>query len=191
MKKIVAIVQASGYSRRMGVDKLLLPLKGKPIYRHVLDCLQGTELEEILVVSRFEEILRAAKEMGYIPVHNMDAQIGQSRSITLGLQYAAEADGYLFIVADQPFISKETISSIIGEFEEMGGIVLPLYGGKRGSPGLFDGSYRKRLMSLTGEETGKLIIGESQEDLHFIWIDRKEEGEDVDTMEVYERMMSS
>ena len=47
---IGAIALAAGRSRRMGTQKLLLPLRGKPIIASVVDELLKSTLEEICVV---------------------------------------------------------------------------------------------------------------------------------------------
>ncbi|MDO4478279.1 MAG: nucleotidyltransferase family protein [Lachnospiraceae bacterium] len=54
-----AIMMASGFGHRFGSNKLLVPLEGKPLYRHVLDRLLSvakTEPLDITVVTQYEAI---------------------------------------------------------------------------------------------------------------------------------------
>ena len=70
--KISFIYMASGFGSRFGSNKLLVPFKGKALYRHGLDCIcrAAGELEkegyqtEVLVVSQYEEILEKARDCG-------------------------------------------------------------------------------------------------------------------------------
>lgn len=64
--RISFIYMASGFGSRFGSNKLLVPFKGKELYRHGLDCIcqAAGELEkeghqtEVLVVSQYEAILK-------------------------------------------------------------------------------------------------------------------------------------
>ena len=69
--RISFIYMASGFGSRFGSNKLLVPFKGKALYRHGLDCIcrAAGELEkegyqtEVLVVSQYEEILEQAESV--------------------------------------------------------------------------------------------------------------------------------
>ena len=47
---ICAVVLAAGRSERMGTQKLLLPLGGKPVIARVVDELLGSPVDHVLVV---------------------------------------------------------------------------------------------------------------------------------------------
>ncbi len=47
-----AIIMASGYSTRMGKNKLMLPLKEKPIIEHVIDAITKCKFNEIILVGQ-------------------------------------------------------------------------------------------------------------------------------------------
>lgn len=52
-----AIIVAAGSSRRMGFDKLLHPLRGKPVVAHSILAFEATpEIDEIIVVARSEQM---------------------------------------------------------------------------------------------------------------------------------------
>lgn len=58
---ITALVLAAGRSRRMGTQKLLLPLDGKPVIAHVVDQLLRSPVDRVLVViGEDEDCIRQA-----------------------------------------------------------------------------------------------------------------------------------
>ena len=49
--KLTAIIVAAGNSRRMGFDKLLTPLSGKPVLQHSIEAfLDCTDVDELILV---------------------------------------------------------------------------------------------------------------------------------------------
>ncbi len=57
-----AVIMASGYSTRMGKNKLMLPFKGKPIIEHVIDAIKECKFNEIILVGQEKEVLDIAKK---------------------------------------------------------------------------------------------------------------------------------
>ena len=47
---ITAVILASGFSKRMGCNKLLLPVEGKAMIAHVFDAVRQVEFEQTVVV---------------------------------------------------------------------------------------------------------------------------------------------
>ena len=101
---------ASGFGSRFGSNKLLVPFKGKELYRHGLDCIcqAAGELEkeghqtEVLVVSQYEAILKQAESRGLLAVPNRFSGEGITASLRLGTSSASpETEALLFSVADQ------------------------------------------------------------------------------------------
>ena len=109
--RISFIYMASGFGSRFGSNKLLVPFKGKELYRHGLDCIcqAAGELEkeghqtEVLVVSQYEAILKQAESRGLLAVPNRFSGEGITASLRLGTSSASpETEALLFSVADQP-----------------------------------------------------------------------------------------
>lgn len=186
--KICAVIQASGMSKRMGKDKLRLPVKGLAMYKHIINEVSKINFDKALIVSKDFEILEYGKAQGLIPVLNEEYEEGQSRSIVLSLKELKDFDAVMFMVSDQPFLKAETIEYLIEEYKKIGsGILLPLYKGKRGSPVLFSSKYADELMSLKGEERGRSVINKYIYDVAFVEIDDELQGIDIDNIEDYER----
>lgn len=185
---ITAIVMASGLSKRMGRNKLLLEYKNRPIIDYTLRPLKDINFMEVIVVSQYEEVLNLAKEYKFKAVKNNNAILGQSESIKLGIQNSKACDGFMFFVGDQPFVNKDDIKSIIQTFtEDKSYIVIPKFNSKFGNPVIFPYNKKDELMLLKDDEKGKKIIKSSTK---IKYIDVKEEMLfDIDTKEDYDRIM--
>jgi molybdenum cofactor cytidylyltransferase len=61
MENISAIILAAGKSRRMGVNKLSLPYRGKPLIQHTLDLVREIDFMEYILVISPEN----ARELGF------------------------------------------------------------------------------------------------------------------------------
>lgn len=184
--KCSAIVMASGLSRRMGKNKLLLPYRGKPIAAYTLDLVKGLDLKERILVTAYDEVAALGKERGFQVVINDENEEGKAASIRKGLDAAEDADGYLFFVADQPLLKKETVEKMLRLFEKENRIIAPVYRGRKGNPVLFPAGFKEELSGLTGDEGGSKIV--KRESYLPLEIDNPRELEDIDTVESYERL---
>lgn len=191
LKRISGIILASGLSRRMGTDKLLLPVGGIPVIERVISAASESELEEIILVYGSGEIASIGSKYRVKPVHNNDPAQGQSRSIRLGVENSSPvADGYMFLVGDQPFISKNVINRLLESFiPEACSAVVPVYNGNRGNPVIFAASLRDRLMSLTGDIGGRTLLGELEKSIVTVCFADGRTGCDFDTREEYEAVL--
>lgn len=158
---IIAIVMASGFSRRMGENKLLMDFNGKTIIENTFGALKKSDFKEVIVVSQYEEVLKIANKYQFKFVLNDNAQIGQSESIKLGIRNSGKCDGYMFFVGDQPLINNDDLKELINEFEENKEyIVIPRYDNKTGNPVIFPTYLKNNLLSLKNDEKGKKVINE-------------------------------
>lgn len=158
---ISAIVMASGFSRRMGENKLLMDFNGKTIIENTFEAVDKYDFNEVIVVSQYEEVLKIAKKYQFNFVLNDNAQIGQSESIKLGIRNSGKCDGYMFFVGDQPLINNDDVKELINEFgENKEYIVIPRYDNKTGNPVIFPTCLKNNLLSLKNDEKGKKVINE-------------------------------
>lgn len=120
---------AAGNSRRFGSNKLLHIWQGKMLYRHTLDMLSdivsSRKINEdidyditLTVVTQYDRIiadLDGRKDIN--TVFCGDSRLGASYTIKAGINSLMgrlkKDDWLLFIVADQPYLSKKTILKFI------------------------------------------------------------------------------
>ena len=117
------------------------------------------------------------------------------------------ADGYMFIVCDQPFIKKETLEKILETFEETNKGIVALGMRKQveihdicnkdnradksyviGNPVIFSKNYISELLSLKGDIGGKRILKKHIEDVELVYADNEIELMDIDTLDSYKEI---
>ncbi len=171
---------AAGGGTRFGGGKLLASFRGEPLYRRALALLPGQALDAVAVVSGEPEILAAAEAMDYRSVRNDRPEEGVSRTIRLGLEVLGDCDAALFMVADQPLLTRETVARILAAGEEHPEkIVAPVRAdGQLGNPCLFPAAFFPELRALEGDRGGRRVISAHPEAL---WALPAPEEELIDT----------
>ncbi len=194
--RIAAIVLAAGRSSRMGRNKLLLDLGGKPIVAHVLDRVAGIGfVETILVTGHQAGKVKAAlgSRPGVRIVEARDHATGMAASLKAGLKaLSPETDAVLVILGDMPQVSTGLLRRLIAAYQPLEGraIVLPVADGKRGNPVLFDRRFFADMLRLEGDVGARHIIGGNAELVAEIPADAREIFVDVDTPEAYRRLLA-
>lgn len=187
--QITAIVMASGYSRRMGENKLLLKYKNKTFIQHTLDKVKKCNFYSKIVVARDKAIIELAESLDFKTVKNEWADKGQSEAIKLGLNNSPISDGYMFFTSDQPLLDIETIELLMDTFHKNNNsIIVPRFMGRKGSPVIFSSKFLKELIQLQGDTGGKKVINAHRESIVFVEVKRDEVLMDVDTWEDYHRL---
>ncbi len=101
-------IQAGGKSQRIGRNKPLLPLGGKPLIEHVLSQIDGLG-EEILITTNHPTEL---KYLGFRLVPDQDPGAGALNGLYTALNAAKEA--YVLVLAcDMPFISRPLLEHML------------------------------------------------------------------------------
>lgn len=195
MNDITAIVLASGLSRRMGCNKLLLNFNGIPMISHVLKLLKDFDFREVLVVTGYSEIEQIARMFDYRSVLNDHPEIGQSHSVVLGVTASPDSGGWLFFNGDMPQLKAGTVRKILDTAEENKSesrekIVVPRYGGSPGQPVYFPSAFYGELTALTGDQGGRQVIRRHSSDVYYVDIEEAEQGMDIDTPEDLTRISS-
>jgi molybdenum cofactor cytidylyltransferase len=165
---VTGIVLAAGTSSRLGRPKQLLPLAGKPVLRHVIDTLESTEVDEIVVVlgHQVQEVLRAVPTTGRTRVSiNDEYASGQSTSLRAGLRAASDrSHAALILLGDQPGVRAAAVAMVIEAWR--GGTAPAVQAGYRGVPGhpvLFDRSLWPQLERVKGDEGARGILAAHRE----------------------------
>ena len=120
--KIGAVVLAAGLSSRMGVQKLLLPWKGKTVIETVVDTLIHSKITEIVVVTGrdAEHIASVLKSKPVQVIYNPDFADGNMvTSLRTGLKALRErVDAILMVLADQPQMMGTTVKLLVDEWNQ-------------------------------------------------------------------------
>ena len=190
---IAAIVLAAGFARRMGRQKLLLDLNGKPVVRwsvdgalpHVRDC--------VVVTGQDDAAVRAALAgLAVRFVVNPRPLDGQGSSIAVGAAaLAPPTTAALVVLGDQPLTPPAVIPALLGAQRASGTpIVAPSYRGVRGTPVLFAASVFPELRALGGDTGARSVLLARPERVVVVEFDVPMPG-DVDTPEDFARLHES
>lgn len=183
---IAGIILASGYSKRMHRDKLLLKFKDKPAVENVIVAAKKSHLSRVILVYRKDKVRVIGENLNVETIKNNRAHLGQSESVKLGVLKADNSEGYLFLTGDQPLISSEFINQIVRDYQISGkGIVIPKYKNCIKMPILFSSKYRDELLSSQGEEGGYDIIRNNPKDIFYIDVKDFYEVADFDHYDEY------
>jgi len=106
-----AIILAGGPSSRLGQDKGLLTLAGKPLIKHVLDAIGNLVDEKLVVVSsrtQAEDYSRVMSSKARVVIDKGNGQTPLLGAST-GLE-AANGEYSILLPCDTPFVSREVLS---------------------------------------------------------------------------------
>lgn len=207
--KTAAVILAAGSGSRMGEKgKLLLPWQGKPLIRHALDLVDSLPFPTKICVlgkrgAELELYLKKNHKSfdSWEIIHNEGWSKGQSSSLKKALTFILNKEAYshidalLFFLADQPLIKKDTISSLLNNYEEKiksGKDILvaaPEYKGKRGHPVLMSSKLFPDILALEGDTGARDILRKIPEKV--LQMDSLDPGVvvDIDTKKDYEDLL--
>jgi molybdenum cofactor cytidylyltransferase len=188
---ICAVVLAAGRSGRMGSQKLLLPLGGKPVIARVVDELLLSPVQKVLVVvgRDGERIEQALPKRDVTFVSNPDPEGDMLSSVRCGLRSLPETcKAVLLALGDQPAINHELIGELIHAFREHGrSIVVPAHGKSRGHPMLFASHFCKEVLTYYDGIGLHGLLDAHPDEVFKIPVSNASVLEDMDTPEDYER----
>ena len=114
-----AVVLAAGNSKRMGKDKILMPIGGVPVIAHTLKALQSSDsIDDIVVVTKYESIQEIADICNNYGVSKVSRVIrgGKTRleSALIGVSNVSEK-ATLIAIHDgaRPFVSEKLIERTV------------------------------------------------------------------------------
>src|SRR3972149_1165298 len=187
---ISGIILAACAAERMGRQKLLLDLRGKPILQWVLEAALSSELDEVVCVVREANDIEkgiSLKDDKLRWVTNEKASEGQNTSVIAGLKAInPQSEAALFLVGDQPLLKRDLIDGLIDLFRKTAAlIVAPTFQGQTRNPVLFRRKLFPEMLKLTGDRGARGLIQQHKENA--VFLEWKEESPfvDLDTRETY------
>jgi len=188
---ICAIVLAAGQSRRMGVQKLLLPFGKGSVILHIVDQVLDSFIDEVHVVVGYEAN-RIAEQISDRPVSivtNPDYESSMLSSVRCGFQSLPQhCDAVLVALGDQPSITSELVNEMIQSFKKINKrILVPLYRGKRGHPILVSIRYRNEIMTCYDDVGLRGLLRAHPDDIFEMNVSTSGVLSDIDDPEDYQR----
>lgn len=188
---ICAIILAAGSSRRMGVQKLLLPFGGKTVISHIVDQLPAVSIDNVHVVVGYQAE-RINRELSGRPVSivtNTDYKSGMLSSVRCGLQnLPKQCRTVLVALGDQPSITSELISRMLESFSACEkSILVPLYDDRRGHPILFSIVHRDSVLTRYDDVGLRGLLRDYPEDVFELVVSTPSVLSDMDYPADYQR----
>lgn len=190
-KRIHGILLAAGFSQRFKGNKLLYLLNGKELYLYLTErleiLLKNGVLDSLVLVTQYDEILQEMKKRRIEAIKNENSRQGISSSLKLGLCKAQEFEGkedenyYIFFVADQPYLKKQTIERFLKDFMQSGKTIGCVKAGEEmGNPVIFHEKYKEELEHLQGDKGGKCVLRKHEKEVFYFEVEDKKELQDID-----------
>lgn len=190
---ICAVVLAAGRSRRMGRQKLLLPVGDRPMIARVVDEVLRSQVSSVFVVvgADREPIQEALAGRPIEFIVNTDPNGEMLSSVRCGLgALPAGCTAALVVLGDQAEIRADIIDVLIQAFRAgHGGIVVPTYAGQRGHPIVVPLRYRDELLCAYDATGLRGLLSAHPKDVLEAEITSNAVLQDIDTPEDYQRAL--
>lgn len=187
---VAAIVLAAGQATRMGSQKLLLPLQGRPLLTWAVDAALSSAVGDTYVVvgHEAEAVIAALGDRPVTVVKNPDYHLGMSTSLQAGLRAASTGrDAVIFLLGDQPFVTGALLDRLIEQFAGTGSMVVrPAVGGRPANPVLMSAALFPEILAQRGDVGGREIVERHLDDATLVPVDDPLVAVDIDTAQDYE-----
>jgi molybdenum cofactor cytidylyltransferase len=186
--RIAAILLAAGKSTRMGANKMLEEIDGRPMVARTIQRLLSSHARPIVAVLG-NEAAQVDRALGKLPVErvcNPDYANGLSTSLKRGLAALPDdVDGAVVCLGDMPLIAGRDLDRLIAAFNPLEGraIVVPTRRGQRGNPVLWSRQFFPEMMGLSGDAGARRLIEEHADLVAEVEMDTDGVLTDIDTPE--------
>lgn len=186
MAELAAVILAAGRSRRMGENKLLLPLGDATVLEQFLRTFPYELFQQVILVVADQRVGALGGQFPLTICQNDAPEKGKSHSIRLGLGGVDQHHGVMFLVADQPLLKNKTIQRLVQVFaEDMSRIVVPEARGQGRNPVIFPQAMRSELNTLQGDDGGRLLIARYPQLVRPVRFDDAGQFVDIDGVDTY------
>ncbi len=187
---ISVVILAAGSSSRLGRPKQLMEYQNKTLLQHVIDAVTPFHFTPSILVlgANGDQIHESINPKNVTVFNNENWSEGIASSIRLGVSESMKLNdslaGILFLLSDQPFLSKELIEELIVKHSNGDQqITACSYKGNVGVPAIFGKEFFPDLLTLSGDVGAKKIIAQNSKHIDTIVFEKG--SFDVDTEEDY------
>ncbi|MBC7788750.1 MAG: nucleotidyltransferase family protein [Anaerolineae bacterium] len=189
---LAAIVLAAGQGSRFGSQKLLAPIRTKPLVRVTVENVLTAAVDDVVVVvGRDADGVQAALVGLQVRfAENRNYANGMSTSVMAGIEALLPGtDLALIALGDQPGITPNIIRRLIeAQRVSRKPIVVPMYAGQRGNPVLFRSDFFPELATIHGDHGARDLILSDPERVEFVEFPFPPPA-DIDTRQDYDAML--
>jgi molybdenum cofactor cytidylyltransferase len=146
-----------------GINKLLQPLGGRPMLRHVAEAALASAVFDVVVVTGNEKagVTMALRGLPVTFADNPDYSKGLSTSLISGLNALPEdCDGAMVMLGDMPAVDSHLLDRLIAAFDpsEDRAIIVASHGGRRGNPVLWARRFFAEMRELSGDAGARALF---------------------------------
>lgn len=186
--RVGAVVLAAGKSSRMGNNKLLADLHGKPMIMKTVSRIAASQVANIVVVvGNDAPAIKSALQNCHVSfVENLHYADGLASSLRAGVAaLQGNCDAILVCLGDMPLIDPRDIDRMIAAFNpaEHRSIVVPVFERKFGNPVLWGAQHFMALMACEGDRGARGLLEKLKENVVEIVVDNQSVVMDADTPE--------
>ena len=196
INNIGIVILAAGSSARLGKPKQLLPYDNKNLLQQTVDAAVYSNANSVIVVlgASADLVSKEIVKMNAHIIENKEWKEGMASSVRIGLntlqKISPRAEGVIFMVCDQPYVSSSLLNDLIHTQKETGKPIISCnYGEAIGPPALFHKSLFNELMQLKGDAGARKIIQRYSDEVATIIFTKGKI--DIDTNEDYEALKNS
>lgn len=162
---VVSILAAGLGTRMLGPNKLLEPLEGRSLVRHVAEAALASRAARVAVVLGYEasRVREALAGLALDRVHNPVFAEGMASSIrAVVASHGQQASAIIFCLGDMPRVTPAVINALIDAHAAHPGALAcqPVFEGRRGNPVLWSARAFPALLELTGTEGARRLLQE-------------------------------
>jgi molybdenum cofactor cytidylyltransferase len=144
------VILAAGSARRMGSQKLLLPIDGRPLIARVIEA--ASPWPRVVVAgSRLAPALGSGWALRI--VRNDEPERGMSHSLALADAVIAPSEPIAVLLGDLPDITSAAIAAVIGAYDETVDVLIPRHGETFVHPVVFGPRARRNIAALPDGDT--------------------------------------
>ncbi len=195
---IAAVVLAAGLSRRMGRPKMLLPWGQTTVIRWVVEVLENSGVEQILVVTggASADVENEMKGSSARTILNPDyARVEMLASLQIGIRQLQDEiisdskviSAALVVLGDQPQIKVAIVESIVEAYcQTQADLIVPSYKLRRGHPWLVSKHLWSEILSLSPDQNLRNFLNNHDQQIHYLNFDDPSILKDLDTPQDWE-----